>query len=774
MVGAEGRGRVLVEVAAVLFLAALAGILVAPALVHGSALGPSDVLRELGLTSQVNPHIHNAVGSDEIEEFIPWQAVAWRQVHAGHLPIWNPFSVLGMPLAFGLQSAPFSPAVALGYLFPLDLEHTVAIVARLLIGGTGAYVFGRVLGLRPLAAVTGASIFELSGAFTIWLGAYESGVVCFAGWVLAASVLIVRQRRRARAVALLALALALALVGGEPQIGLVLVGALAVFAAVLAFAAARRGEGTARRICTDHVLGIVAGGALVAPLYLPATQLGLVSGRAKNPAVSNLPLFDLTHLVFAGYNGVPTDLNAVIGPNNLYVAMVYVGVIALVLAGVAATHRRQRRVVIALGVTALGLGVALFAQAVPDLFLKVPLLRVFRLDLATPMLDFVLAMLAACGADALLGSSAAPARRVGRRAPDRALAAGTAAMALLLVVLGVRLALNVDHLDAAEAALRARSFLWPALSVLTCAALAVARALARTRGARTARGVAVAGVSGLLLVECAFLLLAGENAISSAAQPAPPSAAVAALGRIAGNALVGIGSCTENSFPNAAILPNANALYGIHELAVYDPILPASYYHSYGALVHASGKVLWPHVFCPAVTSVRIARFYGVSYVLEPPGVRGPAGMHQVAVLHGERLEHVPGSGRVTWTGGGRTQVIPASQPTPASWRVRLVTARPGTLVLRVTDVPGWQATIDGRPLALRAWRGLALSARVPAGRHVIVLSYWPRLLTVGLVAAAAAALGLVTALAVEARHRRAPAQAAIAATRQTEPVPLS
>jgi hypothetical protein len=128
----------------------------------------------------------------------------------------------------------------------------------------------------------------------------------------------------------------------------------------------------------------------------------------------------------------------------------------------------------------------------------------------------------------------------------------------------------------------------------------------------------------------------------------------------------------------------------------------------------------------------------------------------------------------VTWTGGGRTQVIPASQPTPASWRVRLVTARPGTLVLRVTDVPGWQATIDGRPLALRAWRGLALSARVPAGRHVIVLSYWPRLLTVGLVAAAAAALGLVTALAVEARHRRAPAQAAIAATRQTEPVPLS
>lgn len=764
---ARGRGALLVEVAAVLWLVVLAAVFLAPALAHGVALGPADVLRELGLTSQPNPVIHNAVGSDEIEEFIPWQALSWVQVHHGQFPLWNPDSVLGMPLAFNLQSAPFSLPVALSYLFPLALTHTVAIAARLLIGATGVYVFGRVVGLAPLPAVVGASIFELSGAYTIWLGAYESGCLGFAGWILTACVLITRQRRRARAVAALALALALALAAGEPQIAIVLVGSVAVFAAVLARSGARGAPGAGRRVVSDHVAGILAGGALVAPLYLPATQLGLISGRAKSPGVSNLPLYDLTHLIFAGYNGVPTDLGAIIGPNDLYVAMLYVGVIALVLAAVAFTNLARRRLVAATAAMGVVLLVALFVPLVPDIFRRIPLLRVFRLDLATPLLDLALALLAGFGAEALVAPGSAgvvpgTARRpLGIRAtPDRVLVAATAAIGALLAVLGIRLALNVDHLDAAESALRARSFLWPALSVASCSVVAAARALARRRPLGSARLLAGrGGLALLLLVESAFLVLAGEGTITAAGRLVPRSAATARLARIVGTSLVGIGSCQENAFPNAGILPNANLVYGISELSVYDPILPASYYRSYGALAGTTERVLWPHVFCPAIDSVRRARFYGVGYILEPPGVAPPPGVVHVTTLHGEGLYRVLDSGRATLSSASGTRVVPASQPTPGTWRIALDSTRPGTLALRVTGVPGWTATIDGRPLALGRLHGILLAARVPAGRHVVVLRYWPRLLGVGLALAGAAGAGLLGALAWEGRRRRAAAE---------------
>ena len=52
---------------------------------------------------------------------------------------------------------------------------------------------------------------------------------------------------------------------------------------------------------------------------------------------------------------------------------------------------------------------------------------------------------------------------------------------------------------------------------------------------------------------------------------------------------------------------------------------------------------------------------------------------------------------------------------------------------------------MDGRPLALEPWAsGAMLEARIPPGRHVVELHYWPPLFTDGLVIAAVVAAGLV------------------------------
>ena len=70
-------------------------------------------------------------------------------------------------------------------------------------------------------------------------------------------------------------------------------------------------------------------------------------------------------------------------------------------------------------------------------------------------------------------------------------------------------------------------------------------------------------------------------------------------------------------------------------------------------------------------------------------------------------------------------------------------------LRLRLTDVPGWHGSIDGRPLRLREFSGVMLEARVPPGRHTVELRYWPTSFTFGLIVALCDAAALLFALVV-------------------------
>jgi hypothetical protein len=729
-----------------LWLAAVAAAYLAPALAHGLALGPYDILGQLGITAHPGAVVHNLVDSDEIEEFIPWQVLSWTQVHAGHLPLWNPYSLLGLPLAFNFQSAPFSLAVAVGYLFPLRLAHSAAIVARLLIAGSGTYVLCRVLRLRTLSALFAATIYELSGGLTVWLGTYEAGCLGWLGWVFAASVLVCRGEHRARDVSLLALALAFLLYAGEPQIALLAICSLGIFAIVMTVPNARAHHKLALRPLIDHVLAVLGACALAAPVYLPGLQLIFGSARTTGPPVAGLPLYDLTHLIFGDYNGLPTSLSQVIGPDNLYVSMIYVGVIGAVLALVALALVRERVEVIAFSVLTGCVLVLLFVHPIVTLMSHVAYLDVFRILLATTLLDFTIAVLAGFGCEALLARGSAV------RA-DRILLAALAVTTVVVIVLEVRLAVNVDHLTFGAYRMRAESFIWPGIGIASLVAVAVVRS--RSTGSRHRAHVGELGLGALLLVETAFLISSGAGLLSSTSSPLSASPSVTMLSRDVGSSLIGIGSCATNVLPDLGIAPNANLAYGIAELDVLDPVRPSSYNSSYGMATRtATAPSNPPGLFCAAITSVALAREYGVSYVLEPPGANGPVGTTRVATLNGEGLFKVPDSSRATLvalgpgtTHASRPRMLYVTQPSPTSWRVTVDASAPSVLRLRLTDVPGWDATIDGRPLALRTWDDVMLQADVPQGRYVVELIYRPRAYSIGLILALCAALALVSAL---------------------------
>jgi hypothetical protein len=221
--------------------------------------------------------------------------------------------------------------------------------------------------------------------------------------------------------------------------------------------------------------------------------------------------------------------------------------------------------------------------------------------------------------------------------------------------------------------------------------------------------------------------------------------------------------------PELGILPDVNVVYGVHELALYDPIIPRGYYSS----VKQAGFPEW-HLFCPGVSTATLAGRYGVTFVLEPGRAPGPEGGIFEGNVGDEDLYRIPGAGAATLTPLLATGAYPAvdapdvplavAHPDPASWRLVTHSASPQVLRLRPTDVPGWHATIDGRPLTLDRFSGVMFQARRPAGRHTLRLHYSPPAFTVGTVLAACSVAGLSLALIVGSiRRRRQPASASSA-----------
>jgi hypothetical protein len=216
----------------------------------------------------------------------------------------------------------------------------------------------------------------------------------------------------------------------------------------------------------------------------------------------------------------------------------------------------------------------------------------------------------------------------------------------------------------------------------------------------------------------------------------------------------------------------------VHQVNMNEPIMPKKYYSAWESQYHSVPGIATASQFCPTIASAAQARELGVSYVLVPAGAPGPAGTTYVTRLRvpnphpgspgtttsDEDLYFVPASGVVTVStrpagGVARRPAVDlrVSSTSSGTLNVTVHQKEVSTLNFHVSDVPGWHATIDGRPLALRASSEFELHADVPPGRHDIKLEYWPSLFSVGLILAAIAVVGIgcATSVAWLRTHRR-------------------
>src|SRR5437868_6107566 len=149
----------------------LTGILLPQALLYGPSLIGRKLLLPLDILAQpghyLPPAIAQRVGqpqdwvlSDLVLQEEVFRRYAVERVRSGHLPLWNPYILCGVPFVAANHTAVFSPFRWLDYLWPGPWVLAWDQVLRALVAGTGAYLFfRRELGAAFAPAAIGAWCF---------------------------------------------------------------------------------------------------------------------------------------------------------------------------------------------------------------------------------------------------------------------------------------------------------------------------------------------------------------------------------------------------------------------------------------------------------------------------------------------------------------------------------------------------------------------------------------------------------------------------------------
>ncbi|MGC8628252.1 MAG: YfhO family protein [Acidimicrobiales bacterium] len=725
----------------------------APALWDGFSFGPADIGHQLSYLTYVPTHlpylgVHNHLNGDIITQEVPWDTLDWLAAHHWQLPLWNPYSGLGMPLMFNWESAPFALPTLIGYLFPLAASYLAAVLSGLLVAGTGTYFATRLAGAGPLGSAFAGSTFMLSGPISGWAGWAVGRPLVWAGWLLGGVLLCWRPGHRLAGVALVAVSSAFAVYGGFPETLALLAWGAAVIVFVGAIATKLTGRRGQLEALARVAAGLLGGAALSAPLWLPGAQVLSQSARAGEAGGGALAVRSAALVLAQGYDGLPTKTSTWFGPSNYYESAAYVGAAGLALALTAVALARRRPLVLALASTAVLSGVAVYTPA-GEALLSALGLGAIAPARALSVAAFCIAVLSGLGLSDL-------ARRWGSLELAMALlgsaALGLAGVAYLWFTSGAK------GLTPAEVSIRHHALTWPALTLAGAALAALAAFSASAPRApkhialpayRNSRRAGLYACLAMLGAQSAYLVWAGTGLNSYSSTPFPQNRAVAQLQRLVGHSLValdGPNSSNVTEWTGTGLYPEVNVGYQVRELAVHDPAMPSAYFKTWPVPKATAAAGPGNNVFVPSVSTAALARWYGARFILASKG-RVPAGATFVSQLgtppYALYLYSVPGAAQFSFSAGATARVLSARQTGDASWRLSVTVHQAAALTLRVTYMPGWHVLADGRALVPHEEDGLFLGVTVPAGTRSVVLTYWPRELSVGF----ALALGAIAAL---------------------------
>ncbi len=375
--------------------------------VFGYSLLPQHVMPSIfpaGVTTDPSPAAAGALTIDPVgaSQVMAWDRLVGTSLRQGHLPLWNPYSLTGLPLAANIQSATFFPFQLFQDLTPVSL-WSASYVLRFLAAGLFAFLFLRRVGTGAWPSAAGAVFYALSGTMVLYFRLEP----VFNSTVALPIALYCIERAHGdpswRNIGVGALGFACLIVSGQPEVTALNALFLAAYSMCRAW-----------RLRTLWPLGVFPLGVLIAaPFVFPVAEYVLRAGSAQRETFGAIALSPKTAILqivpyLLGYVHRPVSPQAqALFSWNLIGG--YTGVAALYLAIVAMSsplsgHLRGHARFAA--VTAVFVLMKVYGFPPPQWIANLPLMNQFFFTrYSGAVLAMAVAVLVAIGAQAIGGAA---------------------------------------------------------------------------------------------------------------------------------------------------------------------------------------------------------------------------------------------------------------------------------------------------------------------------------------------------------------------------------
>ena len=624
---------------------------------------------------------------DVSSQIQPWLLHLRRELRRGRLPYWNPYQFSGAPFWANGQSAPLFPLHLLFAALPLQLGLILLPWLRVVIGGYGAWLLARELGVGPRAALISGFSFPLSGMLSSFLLFPMANALCLVPWVFVETERCAQGRGR---ICRLGLVVGLQALSGHPE---TVVHTLLLAALYLGL----RSSGEARSKWLSW-LGGVASGVLIGAVQLLPLAYNVVESsrwgewlpgeRLSLATMSDLPL----RLVLPDLFGNPAQ-GTWWGPFNYNATASFVGLVTLFLGAVGLrqkwSDRRWRALLVLLVASALA---AYQVPPIRELLLALPGLQQMLHHRLLFAVALGLGLFAAAGAEAL---------SAGRR--GGLVGGGT----VVVLALGMAWARHFADWDAAGLIRRQGWWtLWAVLAGLVLAALS-----SRRIGRDWVIRVSLCAV----LLELAIAHHATNPALDvEALYPRTPAISF----------LEGEGRSSRIAAIGASLRPNAAMVYELYDVRGDDTLKPSRYEAVYRSFASDS-----PYFFRPITSwgSAWLDRL-GVRWVLAEPDVAAPEPGWSVSYDGPDAriFERHGADPLVRWQSGGAAG-IEVVRRDPGNWELSIDRGRGGgRIIVAETWDEGWSARADGRGVEVEPIDGVLLGIPVSEETERVTLIYRP------------------------------------------------
>jgi hypothetical protein len=742
------------------------------ALFTGRVYAPIDLawmaepLKSLAPQYFVN-RIHNPLLSDVYCLNIPWKYAVRVAYSRGEWALWNPFAFAGDILAASAQPTPYEPLFLLSLLLPMAFSLTYIAAMTLMLTGLLMHVFLRELRCSEMASLTGSAIWMFSMFLVFWLEWVITPTTMWLPLVLLGVRRVIRERS-VHAAAILLVAFVMMLLNGHPESALHIVTVGMIWAGIEF--AVLRGRGFVRATLLATGAGVLA--LLLTAIYmlpiieaLPQTaeheyrDAVFAKMRRSVPLPEALARLESQFIPFIF--GVPGKQYAHRAPFDPPAQSGYAGAVGLALGIFGLWRSRWRGKWGALGMVAFGFAAGIEIGPFADWLAKLPLFDIALNGRFIVLVPFGLATLAALGLDTL---------------DDRK---AVIQLAVVSAVTGAAYGLLVwnawdrmRELGLSVRFLQERSS-YLIVPVLLLAILAFVLAKKRSQ----------------IVVAALVLLLMQRTLESHDFYPTlnpdifyPPVPLFEALPkdegpyRIVGHAY--------------SLIPNSATMYQLEDIRGYQAmtfqpmkelqpawsVLQPVWYNRVDDFMHPflsmmNVRFAIAGVFLPELKGWRKVAGQGDVQILENEKVLPRAFIPRNVGLSedplasfGDRLFRNADFGELSWiqapeeipreiANGPGTVAI--RQEKLRSFRLTTNTKAASWVVISQAAWKGWQAHIDGVPVAIHRANHAFLGIRVPAGVHEVYLEYWPRSFVIGR-AVSVATIVLLSAFAVwNVRRRR-------------------